>query len=386
MPNYIPKVNDSFFGGFTSVDNIVESYIPKDKAVWNRYVQLVSEGRVAEACRMQHERVQEAMVDDDLPVILGGSVDTHLYKAFDSVSENWRIPFRPATFNNFRRQNVAVLEDLLVDEQQAARTSSGTIPMVPEGHGYDDARIEEEYEYAEIETYGILFRYTRQMLFNDDQRALQAIPAVLGAAMKRTINKHVANCLEAGASTSTSGMVMRDGSRLFNTTAPAGSCINMYSAAAPLNYTNLITYMHYFANLPTPQGRIMNLRPKYLIVPPELQYTAERLCGVNAGVRMIAGATTTTLEPDTTAPVASLTPVYLEELTSPVDWYLAADPLEFPTIEVGFLNGRDRPELFQQDETGKDLQAADGITYKIRHDFDVYAVSRRGILKVDDTT
>ncbi len=27
MPNYIPKVDSSFFGGFTSVDNIVESYI-----------------------------------------------------------------------------------------------------------------------------------------------------------------------------------------------------------------------------------------------------------------------------------------------------------------------------------------------------------------------
>ena len=327
------------------------------------------------------------MVTDDLPIVLGGSVDTHVYEAFETVSQNWRIPFRTANFTNFREQNVAVLEDLETDSQDSSRTLSGTIPMVPEQHGYDDARIDEEYENAELETYGVIFQYTRQMLFNDDQRRMQRLPAAMGTAMGRTINKHVADALEASASTTTSGMTMRDGSRLFNTVAPAGSLINMWSAALPLNRANIMTAMVYFANLTTPQGRIMNLRPKYLIVPPELQYQAEYLTGVSAdGMRLIGGTTAAAIAPDNVYPLPILTPVYLEELTSAVDWYLAADPAEFPTVEVGFLNGRETPELFTKNETGLDLHSSDGVQYKIRHDFDVFTVSRRGILKIDDTT
>jgi len=384
----IRKVKDGFFGGFTSVDRLVDSYIPTDKPVWGRYVQLVTQGRISEACNMHKERMQEAMGTDDLPILLGGSISTHVFTAFDRISENWRIPFRAASFSRFDQQAVAAPEDLNIDNQDGSgRTSSGTVPMVPEHGMYPDATFGEEYEYAELETYGIVFQLTRQMLTNDNLRALQKVPTAMGTAMKRTINTEVANCLEASASTTTSGMTMRDESRLFNTVAPANSLINMWSAALPLNRANLMTMMQRFANLTTPKGRIQNLRPKYLIVPPELQYQAEYLCGVNAdGARLIGAPASNALEPDNVWPLPILTPVYLEELTSSVDWYLAADPDEFSTVEVGFLNGRETPELFQQNEAGLDLHTADGIQYKLRHDFDVFAVSRRGIVKVDDTT
>jgi len=385
MSTYLPKT-DRNLGGFTSVERMASSFKPQDKQVWDRYVQLVSEGRLSEACHIYADRLQEVMHTDDLPVILGGSINTHVYKAFEQISENWRIPFRPASFSRFQQQSVAVTTDVNIDDQQGNRVTSGTLPMVPERGQYPDARYGEECEYAELETYGAVFQITRPMLVDDNLRALLGVPAAMGTAMKRTINKHVADVLEASASTTTSGMTMKDGSRLFNTVAPTNSLINMWTAALPLNRANVITAMTYFANLTTPEGRIMNLRPKYLIVPPELQYQAEYLTGVNSdGMRLVSGATTV-LEPDNPHPLPSLTPVYLEELTSAVDWYLAADPAEFQTVEVGFLNGRETPELFQQSEVNLDLHVSDGVQYKIRHDFDVFAVSRRGIIKIDDTT
>ncbi len=385
MPTYLPKVKDRTLGGFTSVRRMVESFVPQDKQVWDRYVQLVSQGRITEACNMHTDRLQEAMHTDDLPIIFGGSIDTHVYRAFEQISENWRIPFRSATYSRFARQDVAVMSDMEVDNQDGAdRLQSGTLPMVPEGHGYDDARASEEYEYAELETYGAVFQITRQMMVDDNLQQMRNLPAAMGTAAKRTINKHFADVLEADATTATSGMTMRDGSLLFNTVAPSDSLINMWTAAQPLNRANLIAAMVYFANLTTPQGRIMNLRPKYLIVPPELQYQAEYLTGDNA--RLIGGTTEANITPDSTHPLSTLTPIYLEELTSEVDWYLAADPAEFRTVEIGFLNGRETPELFQQSEANLDLHSSDGIQYKIRHDFDVYAVSRRGIIKLDDTT
>ena len=382
MPTYLPKV-DRALGGFTSVRHMVDSFIPQDKQVWDRYVKLVSEGRITEACNMHTERLQEVMNTDDLPVILGGSIDTHVYQAFEAVSENWRIPFRTATYTRFAEQKVAVISDLETDDQQGNRTISGTLPMVPEGGMYDDARVSEEYEYANLETYGAVFQITRKMLINDYLSAMRMVPAAMGTAAGRTINKHFAEVLEESASITTSGMVMRDSSRLFNTVAPANSLINMWTAAQPLNRANLIAAMVYFKNLTTPQGRAMNLKPKYLIVPSDLQYQAEYL--TEPGSRLVVGGSTA-LEPDSTVPLSTLTPVFLEELTSDKDWYLAADPAEFRTVEIGFLNGREEPELFQQSSVNLDLHSSDGVQYKIRHDFDVYAVSRRGIIKLDDST
>ena len=55
-------------------------------------------------------------------------------------------------------------------------------------------------------------------------------------------------------------------------------------------------------------------------------------------------------------------------LTDANDWCTAADPADIPGIEVGFLDGREEPELFVQDTPNVgSMFAADKLTYKIRH-------------------
>ena len=50
------------------------------------------------------------------------------------------------------------------------------------------------------------------------------------------------------------------------------------------------------------------------------------------------------------------------------DWCTAADPADIPGIEMGFLDGREEPELFVQDTPNVgSMFAADKLTYKIRH-------------------
>jgi len=54
--------------------------------------------------------------------------------------------------------------------------------------------------------------------------------------------------------------------------------------------------------------------------------------------------------------------------TDPNNWYTTCDPTEMPTIEVGFLDGNEEPELFVQDNpTVGSLFTHDKITYKLRH-------------------
>jgi hypothetical protein len=47
--------------------------------------------------------------------------------------------------------------------------------------------------------------------------------------------------------------------------------------------------------------------------------------------------------------------------TDATDWYLIADPASCPTIEVGFFNGRQEPDILSKEEF-----EVDAITYKLR--------------------
>jgi len=128
----------------------------------------------------------------------------------------------------------------------------------------------------------------------------------------------------------------------------------------------------------------MHLTPRYLIVPSALEFQAQYLVS-QASLRLIAtdqAGAASTVAPDINMLAGRLIPVWLEELTDPNDWYLAADYNEFPTIEMAWLRGRQTPELFTLDSQVLDLHAADGMDYKIRHDFDAYAAAWRGLRKM----
>jgi hypothetical protein len=61
-------------------------------------------------------------------------------------------------------------------------------------------------------------------------------------------------------------------------------------------------------------------------------------------------------------------PIVVPEWTDATDWVAVADPKNVPTIEVGFLNGKEEPELFIQDMPNVgSMFDADQVKYKIRH-------------------
>jgi hypothetical protein len=62
------------------------------------------------------------------------------------------------------------------------------------------------------------------------------------------------------------------------------------------------------------------------------------------------------------------------------DWYGLADPAEITTIEVGFLDGAEEPELFIQDgPTEGSMFSNDQVTYKIRHIYGGAFTDYRGV-------
>ncbi|MBV5350479.1 hypothetical protein JZU71_04980, partial [bacterium] len=61
------------------------------------------------------------------------------------------------------------------------------------------------------------------------------------------------------------------------------------------------------------------------------------------------------------------------------NWYLIADPADIPTIEIGFMDGKEAPELFVQDMPNVgSMFSNDQLTYKIRHIYGGAVMDYRG--------
>ena len=68
--------------------------------------------------------------------------------------------------------------------------------------------------------------------------------------------------------------------------------------------------------------------------------------------------------------------------TDATDWCLAADPMNLPTIEIGFFQGQEEPELFVQDVPNVgSMFTHDKVTYKLRHIYGGCVVDYRGLYK-----
>jgi hypothetical protein len=64
------------------------------------------------------------------------------------------------------------------------------------------------------------------------------------------------------------------------------------------------------------------------------------------------------------------------------DWCAVADPNDIPTIEIGFMDGNEEPELFVQDMPSVgSMFTSDQITYKIRHVYGGAVTDFRGATK-----
>jgi HK97 family phage prohead protease len=217
-----------------------------------------------------------------------------------------------------------------------------------EGGEFKNAESTDYGKETSVSTYGREWMLTRKAIINDDLGALTRLPAMYGAAAKRTINKKVYELLAAGAMFSKANG---------NLGAGAISIEALKAAKAAM------------AKQMDPSGKTyLNLQPAYLVVPSELEVEAATL---------IASAVDPTKSNAYPNPFANkLTVVADPNLTDASAWYLAAAPGILPGIEVTYLNGAETPTL----RTFVDTDAL-GIKYQIFHDFGVNLLDFRALYK-----
>lgn len=240
-----------------------------------------------------------------------------------------------------------------------------TYELVPPGGEIPHGTLSEASFTNKVDTYGKMFAITRQDQINDDLGALTTMPQRVGrgAALK---------LLSVGWT------AFLDNSTFFST----GNANYFDGAATNLQSSSLKTAVEKFRKQTDPAGNPLGVMPKFLLVPPELEVTADEL--YTSTNNNTGGSSTTDKVPNRNTFVgkyAPLTSAYLSNTSftgySTTGWYLLADPMDEPVIEIAYLNGQESPTVETADSDFNTL----GIQMRGVHDFGVRKQSYRGGVK-----
>lgn len=247
------------------------------------------------------------------------------------------------------------------DFKEAARVAlseAGNLELVPEGGQFQQDFLGEASARTKVATYGKLFSLTRQAIINDDLGLFSKIATKYGSAAKRLVNKMVYAQL-------TGNVKMQDNIALFDT--KHGNVAGTGEALSVKAIAKAITAMRRQKDI-TGEATL-NITPKYLVVPPELEVTAYQIVNSTAAVDDVNSGVVNPYK-------GRFVVVADAELTDPDAWYLVADASQHDTIEVTYLNGVETPRL--ETRQGFDV---DGIEYKVAFDCGVSALDFRGVFK-----
>jgi hypothetical protein len=300
-------------------------------------------------------RGSEAMTAASWNLVLGDSVTRRMMSEYAVPSlDSWRrVVSSVANVSDFRTQRVWRIGGY------------GVLPAVLEGAPYQPLTSpgNEEVTYG-ISKRGGLEEITLEMIANDDQRAVATIPRRLGRAAAHTLFRFIWDFID-------SNPVIYDGLPLFdaghlNTTATALSSTALETSRVAMR--RLAAYGNAL--------EILGLTPKTLITVANLETLAWQLCTSAVALPSAAPVGAAANNPNIHQ---GMTPLVVDYWASTTKWILVADPADVPTIEVGFYQGREAPELFtQSDPSVGSMFNADKVTYKIRHIFGAAILDYRG--------
>lgn len=282
--------------------------------------------------------------------VLGNTLGRRLVKDYNAVNynEDLLISVRKSVAD-FRQQeavNVGYFGDLdTVD---------------PEAADYEEisAITDEESTYAILQK-GNILTITRKTIINDDITLIQRLVGRIGRAARRTHGKYVWNFFINNANCS-------DGTAWF--TNPHG---NLGSGALSLpTGTALAAYQALAKMTEKDSGERIGLLDDPSI-KPTLIYPVDLLATGESVVNDDDYYTSNDLTTKTRNPMkGKVNGAMITLLTDATDWGMLMPPAVADMIEMGYLNGRQEPEMFVADmPQSEQVFVADKIRHKIRHEY-----------------
>jgi len=315
----------------------------------------------------QQGRLIESLTTSDLAQVLGDSITRKMIKDYtESPLQEWRKVVSeitgPKDFRTQRRMLVGGYGDL------PAVTEQGTYqPLTSPG--------DDENTYA-VSKKGGLENLTLETIANDDVGLIKRIPKSLARAAIRGLYKGVFDVFRLNTATA------YDGTVYFDDTVHTNLGTTALSSAGLTTVEGLMRDKTAYGNTDEVLG-VVN-KPVLLLIPNELKNLALRL---KESDRLVSQADEATdayrADPN---PHKGIDYIVLDYWTNAKDWIALANPKETPTLEVGFYEGKEVPELFVQDMPNVgSVFTADKITYKIRFIWGVVILDHRSAYKNDVT-
>ena len=209
---------------------------------------------------------------------------------------------------------------------------------------------------------GIASQITREMILNDNIGAIAEIPRELARAAGRTLYKAVMDQLAEG-DTNTYGP---DSVAIF-----AGGHNNNGSTALSLSGLDIANKGMRDQTKYGSSSDVLGAanKPRFLVVPNDLEGLANRLVSPSAQVITQLTADTDT-DQDVRRFAGAMEVIVCDYWSDTNEYFLVADPDQSAGIVVAFLNGNEEPELFiQQDETVGETFTMDVQNIKVRQEF-----------------
>ncbi|WP_374649089.1 prohead protease/major capsid protein fusion protein [Rhizorhabdus sp.] len=299
-----------------------------------------------------HEIAERALHStSDFPALMGSALGRRLRAAYEENNPTYRMWARRApNAPDFRLQDVVQLSAMpdLLKVGEGGEVKSGT---------FSDGKV----SYGVI-SYGRIIGLTRQLIINDDLRALERITTGFAGSAARLENRLVYKQLTDNPTMS------YDNKALFH--ADHG---NLAASGAAISQASLSAGRARMRKQKGLAGEKLNLAPAYLLLPTDLEQVGYQFTS-SQYVPAKPGDTNEFRQGGRTA----IEPIVEPELddSSGTAWYLAANSAQTDTVEYTYLEGAEGVQM-----SSRVGFTVDGVEMKAMLDFASAVIDHRGLDK-----
>ena len=315
--------------------------IPKFEGIRDAYITITGDSALRGTYDWDNSVIREA--NEVTTTILNDALTNALNKAlvrdYRGQPKWWETMVNKASIRDVKEQTRVLLNDF------------SSLSTVAEFGAYTNLAWGDTQEAYTPTKKGNTVAVTLEAIINDDLRAVTRIPSKLAVAAAITINESISKLFTQ--SSGAGPTLDSDNHRVFDATNHG----NRGNTA--LSSTSVQTGSIAMLKQANSAGKRLGIRPAFLLVPPDLAFSAQVLLqtasvpgSANNDVNVLRG---------------TMQPIVVPNWTDTNNWYMLASPDQIESIEVGFLGGREEPEMFVQDQPQNgQVFTNDAITWKIR--------------------
>lgn len=316
--------------------------------------------------------LKEAMQTSDFPLLFGDIMDRQMLGRYEEFLPDWRSIARVSTVRDFR-----TVKRFGTDGMEGALNSVG------EQKQYPKAVLKEDSYSLTVSKYGRMTSFSWEAMINDDFGALQDAPERFARGARRTEARAVTT-LYTDANGPHASLYTVANKNIINTTNGATQ------TNPPLNILGLQDGMAVLGRMLDEDGEPILMEMVYLVVPPALEVVARNILNATSlwlgGLGQTGGGGAAAqgvqvnnwMRQRLQLIVDPYIPIIASSANTNTSWFLfAAASTGRPALEVAFLRGYERPQIFIKESNQRRIGGAvngldgdfdfDTIWYKVRH-------------------